>query len=132
MITIRSTSSNRVLEIGALTGSFFPVSLSGHSASSHIQLWTETDAPELASFFQSLGQHKTPWKGTLAWASLEGDLSLFVTCTALGSVTFQVKLRGLPGASEEWSVQAGIETGLGELERLASEAEGLKTANNAD
>ena len=108
-----------------MKGNFFPVELSGYSVSAHTQLWSEMDAPELADFFFDLGKQKTPWKGALKWASLEGDLGLSVTCTALGSVTFQVTLRGLPGAPEEWSVQVGIEIGLGELERLASEAERL-------
>lgn len=131
LVTIRSTASNRVFQIGEPSGSFFPVELTGYSVAANAQLWSEMDAPELAFFFVSLGEHRVPWKGALTWASLEGDLGLSVTCTALGSVTFQVKLRGLPGAPEEWSVQVGIETGLGELERLAIEAKGLASANNA-
>ena len=131
VITIRSTASNRVLQIGEPSGSFFPVKLTGYSVAANTQLWSEMDAPELAFFLTNLGEHRVPWKGALTWASLEGDLGLSVTCTALGSVTFQVELRGLPGAPEEWSVQVGIETGLGELERLAIEAKGLVDANNA-
>lgn len=130
LVTIRSTASNRVLQIGEPSGSFFPVELVGYSVTAHTQLWSEMDAPDLAFFFANLGEHRVPWKGALTWASLEGDLGLSVTCTALGSVIFQVKLRGLPGAPEEWSVQVGIETGLGELERLAIEAKGLVNASN--
>jgi Family of unknown function (DUF6228) len=130
LINIRSTASNRVFQIGKLNGHSFPIALSGYPISVHTQLWTEMDAPELAAFFMTLGKQQTPWKSALTWSSLEGDLSLSVTCTALGCVTFQVELSGLLGAPEEWRIQAGIETGLGDLDRLAREAEELKIACN--
>lgn len=128
MITIRSTASDRALQIGELNGAFFPVWLIGYAIEAHTELWAEHDAPSLFDFLKGLGARSRPWDGELAWNSLEGDMGLVVTCSALGAVTFGVKLSGMPGAPEQWTARAGIETGFGELERIALSAEGLMDA----
>jgi hypothetical protein len=128
LITVRSTASDRVLHIGDVEDVLFPVTLSGYPVTTRTQLWVEYDAPELAAFLQDMGRLERPWSGAKVWNSLEGDLRLSVTCSLLGAVTFDVTLSGAPGSPEAWSVTAGIQTGLGELERIGRESEGLRNA----
>jgi hypothetical protein len=126
LIELHSTASDRCLVIGKMQGPLFPVELSGSPVTARTQLWVEYDAPELAGFLQQLGAQREPWSGEKVWNSLEGDLSLVVTCSITGVVTILVSLSGSPGSSEAWTVTAGIDLGFGELERIARHSEGLR------
>jgi hypothetical protein len=132
LLTIRSTSSNRALQIGEGGGNSIPVKLTGFPITAVTEVWAETgDVSALADFFVNLGKVRSPWQGTRTWESLEGDFRLSVTCSSLGAVTFQVQLRGLQGAPEEWHVESGIESEFGQLEQLAKDAEELRNASAA-
>ena len=107
-------------------GSYLTARLEGHEISGSVEVWVETgDVAGLANFFGELGRLDKPWTGALSWGSMESDLTVSATCTSLGAVTFLVNMSGLPGAAEEWRLQAGIETEFGQLSRLAMEAEAL-------
>lgn len=126
MLTIRSSNSNRSLRIEAATDSYLTAVLESHVLLGVVEVWAETgDVASLAQFFGELGSLDAPWSGSRSWVSLESDLELSATCTSLGAVTFQIGMRGLPGSSEEWRLEAGLETEFGQLARLATEAEGL-------
>ncbi|WP_370663419.1 DUF6228 family protein [Massilia rhizosphaerae] len=119
MINIRSCSSNRELRISCASGSYLLAELVGFPVSAKVEVWVETgDAPGLQAFLADLGKQDGPWRGTREWQSIEGDFKLSATCTALGNVVFNVELHGLQGATEEWTVTAGIDCELGQLERL--------------
>lgn len=123
MISIRSCSSNRELRITYTSDSHLVAELVGFSVSARLEVWLETgDAAGLQAFLVDLGKQGQPWSGTREWESIEGDFRLSVTCTALGNVIFNLTLRGLQGATEEWALTAGIDYELGQLEHLAQES----------
>jgi len=132
LLTIHSSNSSRTLRIEASASSYLIATLEGHEITGVVQVWAETgDVAGLAIFFGELGRFDAPWKGACSWVSLESDLKVSATCTSLGAVTFLVSMSGLPGAAEEWQLQAGIETEFGQLNRLASEAEALAREQGA-
>ncbi len=126
LLTIQSSSSSRTLRIHAAVDSYLTVTLEGHEISGVVQVWAETGEVEaLAKFFGGMGSLEAPWKSARTWETIEGDFKLTATCSSLGAVTLLVNMSGLPGAAEEWQLQAGIETEFGQLSRLAAEAEAL-------
>lgn len=131
MLSIRSTTSNRALEIRKESDGYLSVHLHGHPVTALTVVWVETgDVHSLVEFFSELGHSEGPWNGAKQWCSLEDDFRLNATCSSLGSVTFQVAFSGLQGAPEEWRVVAGLETELGQLEGLAASAHGLAGADD--
>lgn len=131
MLSIHSTSSNRELRISKGQGGYFAVEIVGHRVTALTEVWIDDDAIHLGRFFVDLGANERPWKGTREWQSLEQDLKFFVTCNALGNVTFDIHLTGMPGAPEEWSVRVGLDTELGQLPRIGEEAADLLNAKDA-
>ena len=75
----------------------------------------------LLAFLADFGKQERPWNGMREWQSIEDDFKLSATCTALGNVVFNVQMRGLQGAPEEWVVTAGIDYELGRFEHLSSD-----------
>jgi hypothetical protein len=123
VLTLRSSNSSRTLQIAARGDSYLVATLAGSALSGAVEVWVATgDVAGLAHFFAELAALEAPWTGTRTWASLEGDLELAVACTSLGAVTFQISMGGMSGASEEWRLQAGLETEFGQLGRLAADA----------
>jgi hypothetical protein len=121
MITIRSCTSNRELQISCAGDSHLLVELAGFPVSASVEIWVENgDASGLEGFLADLGKQERPWKGMREWQSIEDDFKLSATCNALGNVLFTVQMRGLQGAPEEWAVTAGIDYELGRLEPLSS------------
>lgn len=123
MFSIHSTSSRRELVFSAHKDDYFHVELKGFEVSASANVWAYTDANGLNEFFQELSRFERPWQGRRSWATIENDFSLSATCTSLGNVTFHVTLLGLQGAPEEWRVEAGLVTELGQLEQIAEHAE---------
>lgn len=127
LLTIRSSTSNRALQIFSARPDYLQVDLSGFPVSATSSIWVETgDVASLVDFFEALGVQQQPWQGQRNWASLEGDLRFAGTCSSLGAVAFTIELRGLQGAPEEWQVVVGIATELGQLVRIAEEATALQ------
>lgn len=128
MITLTSTTSSRRLCIRRESPDALHVQLIDESITAASDIWLdEEDAPSLCDFFTDLGKQQRPWPNERCWQSTEGDFTLTVRCSALGAVQFQVVLKGLQGAPEEWQVTAGIESELGQLARIADEAAQMKT-----
>ncbi len=88
-----------------------------------VHVWESQYVSALNTFFQELAGFKTAWQGVRTWESLERELTLSATCSALGHVTFEVILRHLTGSPEDWQVEFGLETELGQLEKIAKGAE---------
>lgn len=122
MFSIHSTSSTRELVFSAHKDESFRVELKGFEVSASADVLAYTDANGLNEFFQELGHLEKRWQGQRSWASIEREFSLAATCTSLGKVTFRVTLLGLQGAPEEWRVEAGLVTDLGQLEKIAKHA----------
>jgi hypothetical protein len=119
LFSIHSVSSDRELVFSSRKGEYFLVELKGSALSVSTGVWATTDASGLNKFFQEIASHRNPWQGERSWGSLEGEFEISATCTTLGHVIFWVKLSGLPGGVEEWEAQAGLETELGQLEKIA-------------
>lgn len=132
MLSIRSTSSNRELRIYRGQGGYFTVEILGYRVTALTEVWIDDDARFLSRFFVELGAAVDPWEGAKAWQSLEDDLKFSVTCTPLGSVTFDIFLSDMPDAPEEWSVNVGLETELGQLARIGREAFELVNARDTN
>lgn len=129
LLSIRSTSSHRKLVFSQHRDEYFRVELKGFELSATTDIWAYTDANGLNQFFQEIAGFKKPWQGQHSWASIEQDFRLSATCTSLGSVTFQVELRGLQGTPEEWRVEAGLDSEFAQLEQIAKNAEAFFNAS---
>ena len=112
MFLIHSTSSRRELVFSAYKDDYFHVELKGFELSASTDVWAHTDANGLNEFFQELGRLERPWQGERSWASIEGEFSLFATCTSLGNVTFQVALHGSQCTPEAWRWTAPCSVGI--------------------
>ena len=107
--------------------------MKGAAISASKRVWAPTtEGIGLNTFFQELASFKTPWQDARGWGSLEEDFEISVTCTTLGQVVFLVKLSGLSGETEEWVAQTGLETELGQLEKIARNANVFFRAVDAD
>ena len=122
MFSIHSVSSDRELIFRHHLEKYFQVELKSASISLATDVWATAEYYELNTFFQQLASFKTPWQGTQSWGSFEREFEISATCTTLGQVIFLVKLSGLSGNAEEWQAQAGLETELGQLEKIARNA----------
>lgn len=122
MFSIQSVSSDREFVFSSHGGEYFHVELKGIGVTASTDVWATTDGDGLNRFFQELARHKTPWKGEHRWESLEGEFEISATCTTLGHVVFLVKLAGQIGGVEEWQIKAGLDTELGQLEKIAQNA----------
>lgn len=127
VFTIRSSSSNRALQIRRKDADHLEVELCGFAISATPSVWVEReDLGSLMDFFTVLGQQQQPWQGARSWGTLEGNFSLLATCSLSGAAVLKVELRGLQGAPEEWQLVAGMELEFGQLARLAEEVQLLR------
>ena len=118
-LSIRSTESDREFVLSQYQNERMRVDLKGAAISAYADIWLYTDAPDLNSFIQQLGQFENPWQGERSWSSVEGDFSLSATCTSLGAVQFCIELQAAQGAPEEWRVKAGLVVEFGQLPQIA-------------
>jgi len=130
MLSINSVNSDRALIFSQRVGEIFRVDLKAHALSASIEVSTYTDNDGLNKLFQELGGSERPWQGKRFWSSLEGEFTLSATCSSLGAVCFTVSLRSLTGTSEEWSVEAGLETEFGQLTQIAKNSKAFFNAAN--
>lgn len=126
MVSLCSSNSSRVLHIKVREASYLVATLAGPTLSGAVEVWVAPgDVAGFANFFSELAAFDAPWKGSRTWSSLEGDLELAASCTNLGAVIFLVSMSGMSGATEEWRLQAGLETEFGQLQKLAADAKDL-------
>jgi len=124
LFSVHSNSSSRELVFSDRKGEYFRVELHGDVTAS-IDVWAYTDASGLSNLFQELASLEKPWEGEKNWESIEGEFSISVTCSTLGEVLFQIQLRGMYGAPEEWKVNTGLAAEFGQLQGLAKGAKGV-------
>lgn len=122
MLSIKSTHSDRELQFTKYDGEDFWAELKGGITASVKVYGYAPHSHDLASWFASLGEKTRPWSDDLAWESLEGEFKIKASSDAKGHVYFHVSLRDLPGAYEEAFIQVGLESELGQLNKIASEA----------
>jgi Family of unknown function (DUF6228) len=124
LFSIHSVNSDRELIFSSYQDEQFQIELKGSDISALTGVWVggKLYSQSLSAFLQELASFTKPWKGSQDWESLEGELSLSVTCATLGQVTFLVEIRCGAGGPEALLVQAGIMTELGQLEKIARDA----------
>jgi|GEM_PF-1084413 len=122
LFSIHSVNSDRELVFRTLTDHYFEIELKGSALAAVSTVWEYEHVKSLNIFFQELASFRTPWQGIQSWASLDLELSLDVKCTPLGQVIFLVKLYHLTGSLEDWQIEAGLVTELGQLENIARDS----------
>jgi hypothetical protein len=127
-LSIKSNASDRELVLLSPRPNYFVVELRGVTLSAVRKVCAYTDAKGLSSLFSRLAAIGRPWVGVESWQSLEGGFSISAQCSALGHVSFSVVIRDQFGGPEEWSVSACITTDLGQLSRLATDAQSFFSA----
>ncbi len=125
MFSIHSVNSDRELVFRDYQEDCYIVDLRGADCSASVQVWDSPAGRHLNEFFHELAETGLPWQGERVWESQEMEMKLTVTCSHLGQVTFRIRLCSHLGSEEEWQVQAGITSELGQLERMAKEANGF-------
>src|SRR5690606_39843651 len=83
---------------------------------------TYTDEFGVAKLFSKVDELGTPWHGVESWESLEGEFVINITCDSSGHVTIQIKLTQWNGGNEDWHITVHLNTELGQLTKIASEA----------
>lgn len=119
--SIKSTSSTQELTLSNRDGEYFEARLTGIVAA-HVRVYAYTDEQGLSKLFQELGAMEKPWEGNLSWESLESEFKLSVSCSSLGEVQFNISLWCLPGHPEEWRVNLGLVSELGQLQSISNQA----------
>ncbi len=124
LFSIHSANSDRELIFSSYQGEQFQIELKGSGISALTGVWTggKLYSQSLSVFLKELASFTKPWKGSQDWESLEGELSLSVTCATLGQVTFGVEIRSGTGGPEALLIKASITTELGQLEKIAKDA----------
>lgn len=117
-ISLESAISSRRLLFTNRDGEFFNLELLGNPSTS-IRVSTYTDDNGLNNLFTRIGSLSRPWKGTLNWESLEGELAIKVSCSSLGQVNFEISILELAGHPEGSRLDIGLQTEFGQLAELA-------------
>jgi hypothetical protein len=131
IFSIRSDSSELVFSEYLRHGSgdeWVRVDVKATSFQATRAVWLYRTNDGLNSFFQQLARFDGPWRDHQSWKSIEGELSMFATCDSTGHVTFRVILRDDPIMSERWFLDATLITELGQLERIARDADAFFNA----
>jgi hypothetical protein len=120
--SIKSNASDRELVFLSPRSDHFIVQLRGTALQASREVYAYTDARGLSDFFGELAAYRRPWGETRSWESLEGEFALSAACSALGQVTFAIRIRDMLGGPEEWDVKASVVTELGALPTIAGHA----------
>lgn len=131
MLTLRSVASDQQIHLHSLRDDEFTLDVSGNGISASQRIYAGPDGNPPQYFFQELGAQLIPWSGQLRYESLDLDLSLTATCTALGIVTLQVEMRPNMGASDAWTLCTAIQLELGMLPGIARESSIVFGASSA-
>jgi hypothetical protein len=120
--SIRSSNSSRELIFSDAHEEGFNVAIQSAEVTASTGVWVYPDAQSLNELFQEIGSLTKPWKGDRQWVSIDKEFVLWVSCSALGHVTFTVELCGYMRLPEEWRVQVVLVQEFGQLEKIAKQA----------
>ena len=122
--TIKSTRSDLKLVLSEIKGDYFTASLESSYLNATLKVYSYHYSPNavgFAEFMEWIGGQDRPWDGSNDWQSLEGEFAVSAECSALGTVTFDVKFSHFSGA-EDWKVNTKLMSELGQLPGLAKSA----------
>lgn len=112
---IKSSETEATLLFSGIRGDYFTVTLSSGPVNATRDVWAYTDAYGLAGLFEWLASQSKPWSKTEGWESIEGELKIYVNCSTLGEITFDVEMNHF-GVAEEWRVSSQIKSEFGQLQ----------------
>ena len=125
LLLIKSSSSIRELTFYAVRENYFTVEFRSPELRAIREVYTYTDPYGLPNFLARIAAHNGPWPGSDDWSSLEGDFSISATCDRLGHVLFSLSIHDEFGALEQWRASWSITAELGQLPKLADDANRL-------
>jgi len=125
---IASVKSPLTLTISEVKGESFLVSLSSPFLSATRGVYSYPDSKGISDLFQQIARSERPWEGQVSWESIEGEFRLSASCSSLGSVTFDIRLRQFNG-EEDWDVETDLLSELGQLPNIATNARRLFGGN---
>lgn len=120
--SIKSSCSDREFRFLSIEGEYFTVELTSKAIAAQRRVWAYTDGNLLVKMFESMASSRNGWQGQVGWSSIEGELALACTCDKLGHVYIDLDLKDEANGGERWSVSSRIQTELGQLLRIASDA----------
>jgi uncharacterized protein DUF6228 len=120
--SIKSSCSDREFRFLSIEGEYFTVEFTSKAVAAKRRVWAYTDGNLLVKMFESMASAINGWQGQVEWSSIEGERTLTCLCDKLGHVHVDVDLKDDANGGERWSVSSRIQSELGQLPRIASDA----------
>ena len=115
MLILHSIASDQQIHLHSLRSDEFILDVAGNGLTASQRIYAGPDGNPPQHFFEELGAMLTPWAEPLVYESLDTDLTMIATCSALGIVTLQIDMRPNEGASDAWVLRTSIQLELGML-----------------
>jgi len=126
MLTIRSISSDRELIFSPCKErDCYRVEIKSSKISASIEISEYEVGASLTAYFRHLASFRSPWSDPQEWSTLYPDLRISATCNNRGHVLFRIIFAADYLAdldAESWEANIGLETTLGELDNIVSNA----------
>lgn len=119
--TVKSTESNARLIFSRRVGEDFLVEFQSEQLTVAQPVCGYTDPYGVLRLFQEAAAHLKPWQGQISYRSLEQEFALSASCSSLGHVLLNATFLRV-GCKEEWSATASVQTEMGQLSQIASNA----------
>ncbi|MGD9126346.1 MAG: DUF6228 family protein [Planctomycetia bacterium] len=121
--SIKSSRSDKELVFTNHEDDYVTVNLHGSEMSATQRVWCYADwcYQNLVNFLSHLSKQHHGWDSTLTWSSIESDFVLGFRCDSCGHVFVEIEMEQRFGA-EEWQFKAEIQTELGQLPSIATNA----------
>lgn len=126
MLIIRSISSDRELIFSPCEErDRYRVRIKSPEISASIEIFQFAVGESLATYFRHLASFRSPWSDPQEWRMWDPDLRISATCNSYGHVLFRIIFTAdymVYQSAESWEANIGLETTLGELDNIASNA----------
>jgi hypothetical protein len=126
MLAIRSISSDRELIFSPCDErDRYRVEIKSSEISASIEIFQYKVGESLAAYFRHLASFRSPWSDPQEWRTWDPDLRISATCNNYGHVLFRIIFAAdymVNQIEEGWEANIGLETTLGELDNIASNA----------
>ena len=120
--SIKSVRSDSELVFDDYDGDHFTVQLVGSELSASLRVWGYTDCQPLVEMLAYLASLRADWSSPAEWSSIESEFAMKIRCDSWGHVLVAVHMQRVRGGPEDWKLDAEIETELGQLPKIASNA----------
>ena len=90
--TIQSTESSSSITLSNRDGEFFVLEIETSDLAAKKRVSTYTDEYGIYNLFKNASAHNPPWLAPYVWESLEGELTIEISCTSTGSVNICIKI----------------------------------------